>query len=162
MWWLRDTLLWSEIGSTTSKHTGTQHWGYCFFNVLNVSLELIQIAIIVIILNFCHRQCCSGKDLVDWLLKQNECMQSRSQAVGMWQVLVDEGILVHGKNLTGLICISHQRVLLKSLEIPEQSTLPPQVPAGVGCNVTLFFKNGVSPALVCTGLYLLTYSQQLL
>uniref|UniRef100_A0A673CLV2 Rap guanine nucleotide exchange factor (GEF) 3 n=1 Tax=Sphaeramia orbicularis TaxID=375764 RepID=A0A673CLV2_9TELE len=42
-------------------------------------------------------QCCSGKELVDWLMKQNECLQSRSQAVGMWQVLVDEGILVHVK-----------------------------------------------------------------
>ncbi|KAM3872570.1 rap guanine nucleotide exchange factor 3 [Diretmus argenteus] len=45
-----------------------------------------------------YRQCCSGKELVDWLLKQNEGLQSRSQAVGMWQVLVDEGILVHVKH----------------------------------------------------------------
>uniref|UniRef100_A0A7N6AH98 Rap guanine nucleotide exchange factor (GEF) 3 n=1 Tax=Anabas testudineus TaxID=64144 RepID=A0A7N6AH98_ANATE len=44
-----------------------------------------------------YRQCCSGKELVDWLMKQNDCLQSRSQAVGMWQVLVDEGILVHVK-----------------------------------------------------------------
>uniref|UniRef100_A0A6Q2YQN3 Rap guanine nucleotide exchange factor (GEF) 3 n=1 Tax=Esox lucius TaxID=8010 RepID=A0A6Q2YQN3_ESOLU len=42
-----------------------------------------------------YRQCCSGKELVDWLMKLNECFQSRSQAVGMWQVLVDEGIIVH-------------------------------------------------------------------
>ncbi|KAF7653901.1 hypothetical protein LDENG_00077290 [Lucifuga dentata] len=45
-----------------------------------------------------YRQCCSGKELVDWLMKQNEALQSRSQAVGIWQVLVDEGILVHVKN----------------------------------------------------------------
>ncbi|XP_069382972.1 rap guanine nucleotide exchange factor 3 isoform X3 [Paralichthys olivaceus] len=45
-----------------------------------------------------YRQCCSGKELVDWLMKQNECLQWRSQAVGMWQVLVDEGILVHVKH----------------------------------------------------------------
>ncbi|KAG7260977.1 hypothetical protein CRUP_004192 [Coryphaenoides rupestris] len=44
-----------------------------------------------------HRQCCSGKELVDWLLKLNESCQSRSQAVGMWQVLVDERLLVHGE-----------------------------------------------------------------
>lgn len=50
------------------------------------------------VLYLSHRQCCSGKELVDWLMKQNDCLQSRSQAVGMWQVLVDEGILVHGKN----------------------------------------------------------------
>ncbi|XP_058498602.1 rap guanine nucleotide exchange factor 3 [Solea solea] len=45
-----------------------------------------------------YRQCCSGKELVEWLMKQNECLQWRSQAVGMWQVLVDEGILVHVKH----------------------------------------------------------------
>lgn len=50
------------------------------------------------VFDFSRRQCCSGKDLVDWLMKQNECLQSRSQAVGMWQVLVDEGVLAHGKN----------------------------------------------------------------
>ncbi|XP_066527981.1 rap guanine nucleotide exchange factor 3 isoform X2 [Hoplias malabaricus] len=44
-----------------------------------------------------YRQCCSGKELVDWLMKLNDCFQSRSQAVGMWQVLVDEGILAHVK-----------------------------------------------------------------
>ncbi|XP_072553031.1 rap guanine nucleotide exchange factor 3 isoform X3 [Salminus brasiliensis] len=44
-----------------------------------------------------YRQCCSGKELVDWLMKLNDCFQSRSQAAGMWQVLVDEGILVHMK-----------------------------------------------------------------
>ncbi|KAI4898660.1 hypothetical protein NFI96_002809 [Prochilodus magdalenae] len=44
-----------------------------------------------------YRLCCSGKELVDWLMKLNDCFLSRSQAVGMWQVLVDEGILVHVK-----------------------------------------------------------------
>uniref|UniRef100_A0A8C2KAE0 Rap guanine nucleotide exchange factor 3-like n=1 Tax=Cyprinus carpio TaxID=7962 RepID=A0A8C2KAE0_CYPCA len=44
-----------------------------------------------------YRQCCSGKELVDWLMKLNDCFQSRSQAVGMWQVLVDEAILSHVK-----------------------------------------------------------------
>lgn len=44
-----------------------------------------------------YRQCSSGKELVDWLMKLNECFQSRTQAVGMWQVLVDEGILGHVK-----------------------------------------------------------------
>lgn len=47
--------------------------------------------------NVSTRQCCSGKELVDWLMKQSDCLQSRSQVVGMWQVLVDEGILVHGE-----------------------------------------------------------------
>ncbi|XP_076840791.1 rap guanine nucleotide exchange factor 3 [Brachyhypopomus gauderio] len=45
-----------------------------------------------------YRQCCSGKELVDWLTKLNDCFMSRTQAVGVWQVLVDEGILVHVKH----------------------------------------------------------------
>ncbi|XP_063808290.1 rap guanine nucleotide exchange factor 3 [Pseudophryne corroboree] len=40
-----------------------------------------------------YRQCCSGKELVDWLIGIGH--QSRSQAIGIWQVLVDEGSLVH-------------------------------------------------------------------
>ncbi|XP_053311892.1 rap guanine nucleotide exchange factor 3 [Spea bombifrons] len=44
-----------------------------------------------------HRQCCSGKELVDWLIGISSGPQSRSQAVGIWQVLVDEGALVHVK-----------------------------------------------------------------
>ncbi|MBN3310063.1 RPGF3 factor, partial [Amia calva] len=44
-----------------------------------------------------YRHCTTGKELVDWLIKLNGFVQSRSQAVGMWQVLVDEGFLVHAK-----------------------------------------------------------------
>ncbi|XP_053564238.1 rap guanine nucleotide exchange factor 3 [Bombina bombina] len=42
-----------------------------------------------------HRHCCSGKELVDWLIGISPGIQSRSQALGIWQVLVDEGFLVH-------------------------------------------------------------------
>ncbi|KAL4623680.1 rap guanine nucleotide exchange factor 3-like isoform X2 [Arapaima gigas] len=45
-----------------------------------------------------YRQCATGKELVDWLLKLNYSVHSRNQAVGMWQVLVDEKILVHVKH----------------------------------------------------------------
>uniref|UniRef100_A0A8C9W3W5 Rap guanine nucleotide exchange factor 3 n=1 Tax=Scleropages formosus TaxID=113540 RepID=A0A8C9W3W5_SCLFO len=50
------------------------------------------------VFDFVHRQCVTGKELVDWLLKLNCCVQSRSQAVGLWQVLMDEKILVHVKH----------------------------------------------------------------
>uniref|UniRef100_A0A8C5MQC9 Rap guanine nucleotide exchange factor 4 n=1 Tax=Leptobrachium leishanense TaxID=445787 RepID=A0A8C5MQC9_9ANUR len=42
-----------------------------------------------------YRQCCVGTELVDWLMQQNSCVHSRSQAVGMWQVLLEEGVLNH-------------------------------------------------------------------
>uniref|UniRef100_A0A8U8CF42 Uncharacterized protein n=1 Tax=Geospiza parvula TaxID=87175 RepID=A0A8U8CF42_GEOPR len=42
-----------------------------------------------------HRQCCSGKDLVDWLLSAGAAVQTRGQAVGIGQVLLDSGVLTH-------------------------------------------------------------------
>ncbi|XP_043987442.1 rap guanine nucleotide exchange factor 4 isoform X2 [Gambusia affinis] len=42
-----------------------------------------------------YRQCCVGTELVDWQMLQSSCVQSRIQAVGMWQVLLEEGVLKH-------------------------------------------------------------------
>ncbi|KAM3847065.1 rap guanine nucleotide exchange factor 3 isoform 3-T3 [Vipera latastei] len=42
-----------------------------------------------------HRQCCSGKELVDALLSAGLSLQTRSQALGLCQVLMDEGVLAH-------------------------------------------------------------------
>ncbi|XP_028577037.2 rap guanine nucleotide exchange factor 3 isoform X1 [Podarcis muralis] len=42
-----------------------------------------------------YRQCCSGKELVDALLSAEFSVQTRSQALGLCQVLVDEGVLAH-------------------------------------------------------------------
>ncbi|XP_038162564.1 rap guanine nucleotide exchange factor 4 isoform X2 [Cyprinodon tularosa] len=42
-----------------------------------------------------YRQCCVGTELVDWQMLQSSCVHSRLQAVGMWQVLLEEGVLNH-------------------------------------------------------------------
>ncbi|KAI7809068.1 putative rap guanine nucleotide exchange factor 4 [Triplophysa rosa] len=42
-----------------------------------------------------YRQCCMGTELVDWLLQHTSCVHTRVQAVGMWQVLLEEGVLNH-------------------------------------------------------------------
>lgn len=96
MLWSKGTPAWSETESITSKHTGTDARGKIRLPCSDVTVSANDMQIHVC--HSSHRQCCSGKELVDWLMKQNECLQSRSQAVGMWQVLVDEGILVHGKD----------------------------------------------------------------
>ncbi|KAM6395085.1 rap guanine nucleotide exchange factor 3 isoform 2-T2 [Rhynochetos jubatus] len=44
-----------------------------------------------------HRRCCSGKELVDGVLSAGLAVQTRSQAVGICQVLVDGGVLTHVK-----------------------------------------------------------------
>ncbi|XP_055722502.1 rap guanine nucleotide exchange factor 4-like isoform X2 [Salvelinus fontinalis] len=40
-------------------------------------------------------QCCVGTELVEWLVQQSTCVHTRSHAVGMWQVLLEEGVLNH-------------------------------------------------------------------
>uniref|UniRef100_A0A673AMA6 Rap guanine nucleotide exchange factor (GEF) 4 n=1 Tax=Sphaeramia orbicularis TaxID=375764 RepID=A0A673AMA6_9TELE len=40
-------------------------------------------------------QCCVGTELVDWQMQQSSYIHSRIQAVGMWQVLLEEGVLNH-------------------------------------------------------------------
>uniref|UniRef100_A0A8C6YKV0 Rap guanine nucleotide exchange factor 4 n=1 Tax=Nothoprocta perdicaria TaxID=30464 RepID=A0A8C6YKV0_NOTPE len=42
-----------------------------------------------------YRQCCVGTELVDWMMQQSPCVHSRSQAIGMWQVFLEEGVLNH-------------------------------------------------------------------
>uniref|UniRef100_A0A673FRM8 Rap guanine nucleotide exchange factor 4-like n=1 Tax=Sinocyclocheilus rhinocerous TaxID=307959 RepID=A0A673FRM8_9TELE len=42
-----------------------------------------------------YRQCCMGMELVDWLMQHTSCVHARVQAVGMWQVLLEEGVLNH-------------------------------------------------------------------
>ncbi|XP_004597930.2 rap guanine nucleotide exchange factor 3 isoform X1 [Ochotona princeps] len=45
-----------------------------------------------------YRQCCSGRELVDGILTLGLAVHSRSQAVGICQVLLDEGALYHVKH----------------------------------------------------------------
>ncbi|XP_067108325.1 rap guanine nucleotide exchange factor 4 isoform X8 [Osmerus mordax] len=40
-----------------------------------------------------YRQCCVGMELVDWQMQESCLVHSRPQAVGMWQVLLEEGVL---------------------------------------------------------------------
>ncbi|KAL3832511.1 hypothetical protein ACJMK2_024146 [Sinanodonta woodiana] len=48
-----------------------------------------------------YRRCMVGTEMVDWLLQQCSLAHSRNQAIGMWQALVEEGIVVH-------VCHEHQ------------------------------------------------------
>ena len=45
-----------------------------------------------------YRRCMVGTEMVDWLLQQSPLVHSRTQAVGMWQALVEEGVVVHGES----------------------------------------------------------------
>ncbi|XP_062895306.1 rap guanine nucleotide exchange factor 3-like isoform X4 [Mobula hypostoma] len=40
-----------------------------------------------------RRQCCSGREMVDSLLQNNPLVHCRTQAAGVWQLLMEEGLL---------------------------------------------------------------------
>lgn len=41
------------------------------------------------------RKCAPGTELVDWLMNLSAIVHNRSQAAGIWQALLEEGVLVH-------------------------------------------------------------------
>lgn len=42
------------------------------------------------------RKCALGTELVDWLVNYSVIVHTRAQAVGIWQAILEEGVLVHG------------------------------------------------------------------
>ena len=46
---------------------------------------------------YTYKKCCSGKKLVDWVISQSTAARSRQQVVTMWQALLTERIIQHGK-----------------------------------------------------------------
>lgn len=42
------------------------------------------------------RRCAPGTELVDWMLSLSPSIHSRAQAAGMWQALLEEGVIAHG------------------------------------------------------------------
>ncbi|XP_069509299.1 rap guanine nucleotide exchange factor 3 [Ambystoma mexicanum] len=66
-----------------------------------------------------YRQCSSGKELVDWLIRASPAVQFRSQAVGIWQVLVDEGALVHVKQEPNFQDRDYQFYRFLGAELPQ-------------------------------------------
>lgn len=42
------------------------------------------------------RKCAPGIELVDWLVNLSPVVHTRIQATGMWQALLEEGVISHG------------------------------------------------------------------
>lgn len=42
------------------------------------------------------RRCAPGTELVDWLMAISPAVHNRAQAAGMWQALLEEGVISHG------------------------------------------------------------------
>ena len=47
-----------------------------------------------------YRHCLVGTEMIDWLLQQSPDVHSRAQAAAMWQVLLDDGVLLSGKTIS--------------------------------------------------------------
>lgn len=48
------------------------------------------------------RKCAPGTELVDWLMELSPSIHTRAQAAGMWQALLEEGVISHGKCLVAI------------------------------------------------------------
>ncbi|XP_066996173.1 rap guanine nucleotide exchange factor 4, partial [Anabrus simplex] len=42
-----------------------------------------------------YRRCASGTELIDWLMSLSNSIHTRAQACGMWQALLEEGVISH-------------------------------------------------------------------
>ncbi|XP_013390231.1 rap guanine nucleotide exchange factor 4 isoform X1 [Lingula anatina] len=42
-----------------------------------------------------YRRCMVGSEMTDWMLQVSPSVHSKIQAIGMWQALLEEGVLVH-------------------------------------------------------------------
>lgn len=42
------------------------------------------------------RKCAPGIEMVDWLVNLSPVVHTRIQATGMWQALLEEGVISHG------------------------------------------------------------------
>lgn len=71
----------------------------CLYTIPALTMHASEILLVCV---YC-RQCCVGTELVDWLVLQSACVLTRSHAVGMWQALLEEGVLNHG-NVIFLYC----------------------------------------------------------
>ena len=45
------------------------------------------------------RKCAPGTELVDWLMNLSPVVHTRIQGAGMWQALLEEGVISHGESL---------------------------------------------------------------
>jgi len=51
--------------------------------------------------NCVYRRSASGRELVDWIMSLSPSIHTRHQAIGMWQALLEEGVISHGNLASG-------------------------------------------------------------
>jgi len=45
---------------------------------------------------FTYKNCCSGGDLVDWVVENSAVPRTRTEVIRMWQALLEERVIHHG------------------------------------------------------------------
>lgn len=51
------------------------------------------------------RKCAPGTELVDWLMNLSPVVHTRIQGAGMWQALLEEGVISHGEISLFVVCL---------------------------------------------------------
>ncbi|KAF4532333.1 hypothetical protein B566_EDAN003636 [Ephemera danica] len=70
------------------------------------------------------RRCGAGSELVDWLLSQSPVVHNRSQAVAMWQAMLEEGVIAHVSQEQPF----KDKLLLYRFWQDEEGLCPPPLP----------------------------------
>ena len=60
--------------------------------------------------------------MVDWLMQQSAVLKSRHQTVGMWQALLEEGVIVHGESVCCYDCLSVCLVAKAECDVDESAS----------------------------------------
>lgn len=72
------------------------------------------------------RKCAPGTELVDWLVNLAPIVHTRAQAAGMWQALLEEGVLTHGEwpmQFIATIAINAFNTVVNTLFLLSSSSL---------------------------------------
>ncbi|GFG28125.1 hypothetical protein Cfor_05169 [Coptotermes formosanus] len=70
--------------------------------------------------NCVYQRCASGRELIDWIMSLSPSIHTRHQAIGMWQVLLEEGVIFHG-NLRSVAQSPNQRASVYKKKISQKT-----------------------------------------
>lgn len=66
------------------------------------------------------RRCAPGTELVDWLLSLSPGIHTRAQAAGMWQALLEEGVIAHGSYINLSLLLNFIIVIVNFLTVGKE------------------------------------------
>lgn len=77
------------------------------------------------------RKCAPGTELVNWLVNLSPIVHTQPQATGMWQALLEEGVISHGKWKGVEFIELHLTLRTLHGELPKPNYIVPKYTSGM-------------------------------